>query len=65
MAGITAAEYFQATSAEDLKKIYEGLSLQFAMERRETEVSALAAGIAALLLLAAAALSIAWHYRRA
>lgn len=65
VAGITAAEYFQATSAEDLKKVYEGLSLQFAMERRETEVSALAAGIAALLLMIAAALSVAWHYRRA
>lgn len=64
VAGITAAEYFRAGNAADLKKIYENLSARFAMERRDTEVSALAAGLAALLLLLAAALSLAWHHRR-
>ena len=64
VAGITGAEYFHAGSADDLKKVYEKLSLQFAMERRDTEVSALAAGLAALLLLAATALSLAWYHRR-
>jgi Ca-activated chloride channel family protein len=63
IASITAAEYFHAGTADDLKKVYDGLSARFAMERRETEMSAIAAGIAALLLLAAAGLSLAWHQR--
>ena len=43
-----------------LKKVYADLSLKFALERRETEVSALLAGVAALLALLAATLSLAW-----
>jgi Ca-activated chloride channel homolog len=65
VASITAAEYFHAGSAADLKKVYDGLSARFAMERRDTEVSAFAAGLAALLLLAAGGLSLAWHRHRA
>ena len=63
VAEITAAEYFHAGSAADLKKVYENLSLKFAMERRETEVSALLAAAAALLALLAAMLSLAWFHR--
>lgn len=65
VAAITGAEYFHAGTAEDLKKVYQNLSLQFAMERRDTEVSAIAAGIAALLLMLACALSLAWFRRPA
>jgi hypothetical protein len=36
IAGITQAEYFHAASAQDLKKIYEGLNTKFALERKET-----------------------------
>lgn len=64
VAAITGAEYFHAATAEDLKKVYQNLSLQFAMERRDTEVSAIAAGLAALLLALACGLSLAW-FRRA
>jgi Ca-activated chloride channel family protein len=64
VASITAAEYFHAGTAADLKKVYANLSLKFALESRETEVSALLAGAAALLALLAAMLSLAWFHRR-
>lgn len=63
IAGITQAEYFHAASAQDLKKIYEGLNTKFALERKETEISAIFAGIAALLALASAVLSLLWFNR--
>ncbi len=63
IAGITQAEYFHAGSGEDLKKIYEGLNTRFALERKETEVSALFTAAAALLALASAVLSLLWFNR--
>ncbi len=63
IAGITQAEYFHAASAQDLSKIYEGLNSKFALERKETEISAIFAGAAALLAIAAAVLSLLWFNR--
>ena len=63
IAGITQAEYFHAASAQDLKKIYEGLNTKFALERKETEISALFAAAAALLAVASAVLSLLWFNR--
>lgn len=60
VAKITEAEYFKAGSAEDLKKVYEHLSNQFTLEKRDTEISALLAGAALLLMLMALALSSRW-----
>ena len=60
VANITEAEYFKAGSADELKKIYEHLSTQFTLERKDTEVSALMAGAALLLLLLALGLSVRW-----
>lgn len=60
MAQITEAEYFKATSAQELKGIYQKLSSQFSLERRDTEVSALLTAAAAALLLAAVGLSWRW-----
>jgi Ca-activated chloride channel family protein len=65
VADITKAEYFYAGSAADLKKVYEQLNTQFVLERKETEVSALATAVASLLVLAAAALSVLWFSRSA
>ena len=62
-AQITGAEYFHAGNANDLKKVYEKLNAQFKLERGETEVSALLTALAALLLAAAAALSLLWFHR--
>ncbi len=63
VAQITGAEYFHAGNANDLKKVYEKLNAQFKLERGETEVGALLTALAALLLAAAAALSLMWFHR--
>jgi len=63
VAKLTGAEYFHAGTAADLRKIYQGLNAKFALERQETEVSALFSAAAALLLLGAALLSLLWFHR--
>jgi Ca-activated chloride channel family protein len=63
IATITQAEYFHAATAADLKKIYEQLNARFVLEKKETEISALFAGLAAALLVAAATLSTLWFNR--
>ncbi|WER48735.1 VWA domain-containing protein [Cupriavidus sp. WKF15] len=63
VATLTGAEYFQAGSAADLSQVYRELSARFAMERRETEVGALLAAVAVLLLVSACALSMLWFRR--
>jgi Ca-activated chloride channel family protein len=59
----TQGEYFAATNASELKKIYEALSSRLLFERRETEIGALFAAAGALLL-ALAALSSQWWFNR-
>ena len=59
----TQAEYFYAGTAADLKKVYETLSSRLALVKKETEVSALVALLAAALALISAGLSLAWHQR--
>lgn len=59
----TAAEYFYAGTAQDLKKVYETLSSKLTVEKKETEVSALFAMAAAALVLASAGLSLLWFNR--
>ena len=63
MATMTGGEYFQAGSAADLSTVYRQLSARFALERKETEVGALFAALAGLLLVAAGALSMLWFRR--
>jgi Ca-activated chloride channel homolog len=63
IAQLTEAEYFHAASAEELSKVYQALSAKFVLAKEEREVTALAAALAALLALAAAALSLAWFNR--
>ncbi|NWG76174.1 MAG: VWA domain-containing protein [Rubrivivax sp.] len=63
IAQITRAEYFYAGTAEDLKQVYENLSSRMVMEKKETEISGLVAGLGALLTLLAAGLSIVWFNR--
>lgn len=59
----TAAEYFYAGTAQDLKKVYETLSSKLTVEKKETEVSALFAMAAAALALLSAGLSLVWFNR--
>ena len=63
IANITQGEYFYAGTAVDLKKIYENLNARLVFERKETEVSAMFAGIGAVLALLAAGLSVLWFHR--
>ncbi len=63
VANLTRADYFYAGTAEDLKKVYQGLSTRLVVEKKETEISALFAVLGALLVAAAAALSVAWFGR--
>jgi Ca-activated chloride channel family protein len=63
IAQITRADYFYAGTAEDLKKVYQGLSTRIAVEKKETEISALFAALGALLVIGAAGLSVGWFGR--
>ena len=63
IANRTAAEYFYAGSAADLKKVYNTLSTKLAVEKKETEISGLFALAAALFAMVAGALSLAWFGR--
>lgn len=60
---LTHGEYFYAGTADDLKKVYEGLSSRMVVERKETEITALLAALAALLTVLAAGLSVLWFGR--
>jgi Ca-activated chloride channel family protein len=63
ISNITKADYFYAGTAEDLKKVYQGLSSKLVVEKRETEISAMFAAVGGLLALAAATLSVWWFGR--
>ncbi|MGA0571843.1 VWA domain-containing protein [Variovorax sp. VNK109] len=63
VANRTAADYYYAGTAADLKKVYETLSSRLTVEKRETEVSGLLALVASLLALTSAALSLLWFNR--
>ena len=62
-AGLTNAEYFQASSGAELKKIYDTLTAKFVLQRERTEITAFFAAAAASLVVLAAALSLAWFNR--
>ena len=65
IAALTRAEYFHASSADELTKVYEALSSKFVLTKEEREVTALFAALAALLTAISAALSLAWFNRLA
>jgi Ca-activated chloride channel homolog len=60
---LTHGEYFYAGTAEDLKKVYEGLSARMVVERKETEITAFFAALGALFAMLAAGLSVWWFGR--
>ena len=63
IAQLTEAEYFHASTADELKKVYEALSGKFVLAKEEREVSALFTAVAAVLALLAAGLSLFWFNR--
>ncbi len=63
VAQVTRGQYFRASNGTELTKVYEGLQGRLVMERKQTEVTALFAGAAALLLIVGAGLSVLWFGR--
>lgn len=63
IAEVTRGEYFHAATATDLTKIYQGLNARFVLEKKETEIGALAIAAAAILLFVAGVLSVSWFSR--
>jgi Ca-activated chloride channel family protein len=63
IADVTRGEYFSASSATELKKVYASLNAKFMLEKKETEITALVTAVAALLALAAGVLSLLWFNR--
>jgi len=63
VATMTRGEYFYAGTAADLKKVYQTLNSRLSLEKRETEITALFAGIAALFAMVSGLLSLLWFNR--
>jgi Ca-activated chloride channel homolog len=63
VAQMTGGEYHQAGTAEALRSVYQTLGSRTQLSRRETELTALLALAAALVLVAGAALSVLWFGR--
>lgn len=63
IAEVTDAEYFNATNAEDLKKVYESLTTQLVIKSEKAEVTVLFTFAAALLSVVGGALSLLWFNR--
>jgi Ca-activated chloride channel family protein len=59
IADITLADYYRATNASDLKKVYAALATTIRLEKHQTtEVTALFLAMGALLILLAGFLSL-------
>lgn len=63
IAATTHGEYFQATSSNELKKVYQALNARLVFEKKESEVTALFAAVAAVLAAISALLSLNWFNR--
>jgi Ca-activated chloride channel family protein len=63
IAQMTNAEYFNAQDEEDLHAIYQNIELQLVARPDKTEITALAAGVAMLFLLAGGAFAMLWFGR--
>lgn len=59
----TNGRYFRAENAEDLKSVYEGLSMRLTFKTERTELTAAFTGVAMLLVLLAGTLSLFWFNR--
>ena len=61
VANLTQGQYLYSGSGADLKRVYEALKSRLVLEKRETEITALFAELAGLLILLAVALSVWWY----
>jgi Ca-activated chloride channel family protein len=65
VARMTGGEYHHAGTAQELRSVYQDLGSRLQVQTRETEITALLAIAGAVLVLAAAALSLLWFARAA
>jgi Ca-activated chloride channel family protein len=63
VADLTRGQYFYAGTAADLRKVYQTLNAQLAMEKKPTEITAFFCAAAAVLCIAAGLLSVLWFRR--
>jgi Ca-activated chloride channel family protein len=63
IAETTRAEYFHASTGDELGKVYDALTARFELERNRTEVTALVAALASAFVVAGGALSLWWFGR--
>ena len=63
IADVTRGEYFYAGNAVDLKKVYQTLNSKLVLESKKTEITALFAAAAALVVVLSALLSLLWFNR--
>jgi Ca-activated chloride channel family protein len=63
IADLTRGEYFYAGNAPDLKKVYQNLNSKLVLEKKKTEITALFAAAAAVLVVLSALLSLLWFNR--
>jgi len=63
VARMTGGEYHHAGTAENLRSVYQQLGSRLQVQTRQTELTALLASAAAILILAAASVSMLWYGR--
>src|SRR4030095_16045267 len=63
IADVTRGRYFHAGNEKDLEQVYTNLNTRLLMEMKETEITAIFAGVAVLLAVVSALLSLAWFNR--
>ena len=65
VARITDAKYFHASTATDLRDIYQGLDTQVILRTQRSEITFAFTASAVILLLVGATLSLLWFNRLA
>jgi Ca-activated chloride channel family protein len=63
VARMTGGEFYHAGTAEDLRSVYQNLGSRVQIRKRETELTALLAMVAAILFAAGSFLSMLWFGR--
>ncbi len=63
IAQITGGNYYNATSAQDLQRIYTDLTPQLVVKPEKTEMTSIFAGLSLIILLVGGAFSLLWFNR--
>ena len=63
LAEATGGAYFNATSEQDLVKIYQDIERQLVVRPEKTELTSIFAGASVLIILAGGILSLLWFSR--